>query len=120
MNPLDLSICTSVVYEERNSVPGVKFVEKDQEVWSPVVRRSEKKKPVNKGDGSRSNPIRDEDDDADPRFRLSFAKDIRFMELDGSPGLIRIERERQTTAIGGCPSLSTAQSHQELELRLRN
>ena len=25
--------------------------------------------------------------DADPRLRLSFAKDIRFMELDGSPGL---------------------------------
>ena len=119
MNPLDLSICTSVVYEERNSVPGVKFVEKDQEVWSPVVRRSEKKKPVSKGDGSNSNPIRDEDDDADPRLRLSFAKDIRFMNwMD--PQALRIERERQTTAIGGCPSLSTAQSHQELELRLRN
>ena len=36
------------------------------------------------------------------------------------PQALRIERERQITAIGGCPSLSTAQSHQELELRLRN
>ena len=46
---------------------------------------SEKNKPVSKGDGSRNNPIRDKDDDAEPR--LGFAKDIRFMELDGSPGL---------------------------------
>ena len=74
MNPLDLSICTSVVYEERNSVPGVKFVEKNKKVWSPVVRRSEKKKPVSKGDGSRSNLIRDEDDGADPRLRLSLQR----------------------------------------------
>jgi hypothetical protein len=72
------------VYEERNSVPGVKFTDKGQEMWSPVVRRSEKKKPASKGDGSRNNPVRDDDIDVDVEPRLRFAKDIRFME---SPGL---------------------------------
>ena len=32
--PVDLSVCTSVVYEERSSVPGVRFVNsKGQEEW---------------------------------------------------------------------------------------
>jgi hypothetical protein len=53
-------------------------------MWSPVVRRREKK-PARKGDGSRNNPIRDDDVDVEPRLR--FAKDITFTDLGGSPGL---------------------------------
>ena len=81
---VDLSVCSSVVYEERGSVPGVKFVNKDQleEVRTPVVKGNEKK-PVSKGDGTRNNPVRA----GDEKLRLTFAKDIGFMELDGSPGL---------------------------------
>ena len=83
VDPIDLSVYSSVVYEKRN-VPGVKFVNKGQEIWSPVVRRSDTKKPMSKGDGSSSNPVRVADED---ESGLSFAKDISYMELDGSPGL---------------------------------
>ena len=43
-DPLDLSVCSSVVYEERGSIPGVKFVNKGQleEVWTPVVKGNKK------------------------------------------------------------------------------
>ena len=79
VDPVDLSARTSVVYEERSSVPGVRFVNsKGQEEWSPVVKRTEKKVKVTKGGGNRNNPVRD-GDDVEPR--LSFVKDIRFMEL---------------------------------------
>ena len=85
VDPVDLSVYTSVVSEERSSVPGVRFVNsKGQEEWSPVVKRIEKVEAT-KGDGSRNNPVRD-GDNVEPR--LSFAKDIRFMKLDGSPGLL--------------------------------
>ena len=80
-----LSVCTSIVYEERGSIPGVKFVNKGQleEVWTPVVKGSEQKKPVSKGDGTRSNLVRA----CNEKWRLTFAEDIGFIELDGSPGL---------------------------------
>ena len=85
VDPVDLSVYTSVVSEERSSVPGVRFVNsKGQEEWSPVVKRIEKVEAT-KGDGSRNKPVRD-GDNVEPR--LSFAKDIRFMKLDGSPGLL--------------------------------
>ena len=52
------------------------------------------------------------------RCMLLFAKDVRFMnQMD--PQVSHIERERRTTATGGCPLLYTVQSRQELELRLR-
>ncbi len=35
---VDLSTCSSVVYDERSGVPGVKFVAESHEGWTPVVK----------------------------------------------------------------------------------
>ena len=47
------------MYEEKNHVPGVNFkTAEDQEGWTPVVKKNyEAKKPMDKGDGSKSNPV---------------------------------------------------------------
>ena len=69
--------------------------------------------------GVKNDPLRRRsrhDDDADPRLRLSFVKYIRFMELDGSPGLTY----RKGKTNHSYRWMSTARSHQKLELRLRN
>ena len=49
------------------------------------MKRSKKKAAVTKGDGSRNNPVRGGDDD-EPKT-ITCKGYIRFMELDGSPGL---------------------------------
>ena len=79
---VDLSTCSSVVHDERNGVPGVKFVAESHEGWTPVVKGKEKKRSLVKGDGTKSNPVRS----SDAVLRLGFAKEImahthNYMEL---------------------------------------
>ena len=40
---VDLSTCQNVMYEARNSVPGVKFVEEGRDGWVKVVRKRRKR-----------------------------------------------------------------------------
>lgn len=80
---IDLSTCSSVVYEEIDSVPGVKYVAANSEGWTPVVKRNLKERTVDKGDGSRRNPTRAKDE----VLQLDYAKDIRFAQVNGTPGL---------------------------------
>lgn len=79
---INLANCSSVVYEERNSIPGVKVVNEDREEWTPVVKRKGERRQFSKGDGTRCNPVV-----SDKELRLAFAKDIAYQEVDGTPGL---------------------------------
>ena len=90
---IDLSACSLVVYDERNDVPGVKFVAEDGEGWTPVVKgkdvynRSAKggkeKEPTVDGDGSIDNPRNSKDE----KLQLYRAKEIKYVEMNGTPGL---------------------------------
>ena len=40
---VDLSTCQNVVFEARNSVPGVKFEEEGRDSWVEVVRKRRKR-----------------------------------------------------------------------------
>ena len=82
---VDLTICSSVVYEGKNHVPGVNFkTAENQKGWTPVVKKNyEAKKPMDKGDGSKSNPVRSCDDE----LWLGSAKEIKYTQLNGTPGL---------------------------------
>ena len=69
-----------MVYDERNGVPGVKFVAESHEGWTPVVKRNKEKRSLVKGDGTKSNPVRS----SNVVLRLDFAKEITYttyMEL---------------------------------------
>ena len=53
----------SVVYEERNGVPGVKFAVETREEWTPVTKAKEVKRPLpGKGNGTKRNPVRSNDE----------------------------------------------------------
>ena len=80
---VELSTCSSVVYEEKCSVSGVKYVAANSEGWTPVVKRNLKERTVDKGDGSRQNPTRAKDE----VLRLDYAKDVHFAQVNGTPGL---------------------------------
>ena len=60
---IDLAACNSVVYEERNGVPGVKFAVETREEWTPVTKAKEVKRPLpGKGNGTKRNPLRSKDE----------------------------------------------------------
>ena len=81
---IDLAACNSVVYEERNGVPGVKFAVETHEEWTPVTKAKEVKRPLpGKGNGTKRNPVRSKDE----VLRLCHAKEVTYAQLNGTPGL---------------------------------
>ena len=53
---INLANCSSVVYEERNCIPGVKVVNDNREEWTPVKRKGERRQ-FSKGDGTTLKPV---------------------------------------------------------------
>ena len=96
---IDLSTCSVVVYEERNRVPGVKFVAEDGERWTLVmkgeVKRStvgigtqvmkgkDKETDMEEGDGSILKPRKSNAE----KLQLYRAKEIKYAKMNGTPGL---------------------------------
>ena len=97
---VDLSTCSAVVYEERNCVPGVKFVAEDGEGWTPVVKGEVKRSTVEIGTqvmkGKDKETDMEEGDDSilKPRksnaekLQLYRAKEIKCEKINGTPGLM--------------------------------
>ena len=83
---VDLTTCRSVVYEVRSNTPGVRFVshKNHDEGWTPVVKSNGRKRLPNKGEGTVINPVRCSDTE---KVRLAGKKEIKYTELDGTPGL---------------------------------
>ena len=72
---IDLVACNDVTYEAKDDVPGVKFVEGDDEKWTPVKRRKKRKK----------NKVEVADSDCD--IDMNMAKQVIYEERNGVPGL---------------------------------
>ena len=54
------------------------------EGWTPVVKSNGRKRLPNKGEGTVINPVRCSDTE---KVRLAGKKEIKYTELDGTPGL---------------------------------
>ncbi len=78
-----LDACTSMQYEARDDVQGVKFHTDDgEEGWTPIERR-EAFRGRSSGDGTRSNPTISE---APKLPNLCWAKELSYQVIDGTPG----------------------------------
>ena len=73
---IDLSTCSLVKYEERSHIPGIRFVVKNCEGWTPVVKVSEKESTAYNGDGSRRNPVRS----INEILQLDYAKEVKYVQ----------------------------------------
>ena len=84
---INLASCSSVVYKARCNIPGVKLVnELAKKEWTPVVKRKGGMRQLEKGDGTRINPVIASDNYKE--LSLASAQDIKYHNLDGTPGLI--------------------------------
>ena len=80
-----LDACSSVQYEERDDVLGVKFSTDDgRDGWTPIERCKEFEGRRSDSDGTRSNPkISEAPKLPSPRW----VKDVAYQVIDGTPGL---------------------------------
>ena len=82
---INLASCSSVVYRACCNIPGVKLVnELAKKEWTPVVKRKGGMRQLEKGDGTRINPVIA----SNKELSLASARDIKHHNLDGTPGLI--------------------------------
>ena len=82
-SPIDLTTCQSVSYEMRDCVPGVKYIKNTTEAWTPVMKRSgRKKKPDQVFD-----PVDSSSDTSGSELDVSCSRMVQYSLRDGVPGV---------------------------------
>ena len=90
--PVDLTTCETVTYEERNEVPGVKYSLDGNEAWTPVIRRKRRRRCSSTDDSSSSSEL-----------DVSCSRMVEYEEHKGAPGLSIHRRNVRWTPIEPSP-----------------
>ena len=79
---VDLSTCESVIYEVRDHIPGVKYTKNGNEEWTPVVKRSRRKRRFyHASDNSESS------DTSGSELDVSCSRKVQYSVREGVPGV---------------------------------
>ena len=81
--PVDLTTCESVLYEMRDRIPRVKYMKNGTEGWTPVVKRSRRRKMPNNDSGT----CNSSSDTSESELDVSYSRMVQYSVRDGIPGV---------------------------------
>ena len=79
---VDLTTCESVSYEMRDRIPGVKYTKNGSEDWTPVVKRSQRKKS-----SDHQCPDNSSSDTSGSELDVSCSRMVQYSVREGVPGV---------------------------------
>ena len=105
---IDLAKCQEVVYEMREGKPGVKFTKGDDEGWTPVVRKCNRKKTnVVHSTPTHSQRVERCELSGDEDLKITaHTRSVKYRVVDGTPGL-RIQRSNTMSSVSWEPVVPT-------------
>ena len=86
---VDLCSCSSVEYQERDSVPGVTYTDKSGTcVWTEVRGRRSRRRTVGNLPSSRPSSASEQSESDSEDFVRPPSSTVKFVAVDGQPGLL--------------------------------
>ena len=83
--PVDLTTCDSVSYEMRDCIPGVKYMKNGTQDWTPVVKRSRRRKKSDYVPSGSCNSS--SSDTSESELDVSCSRKVEYDVREGIPGV---------------------------------